>query len=188
MKRASYLQRNTLKIIITVIILLALLYIAFVWSNTYIKGKLPTKYDEFVEKYADEYGVDKYLVYAVISVESDFDKDAVSSVGACGLMQIMPETAEWMNEKYSLGMENIDLFSPETNIRIGCRYLSYLTERFGNTELAVTAYNGGEGNVSEWLKKYSFDGKTLLNVPYKETANYIKKVNARYEIYSKLYS
>ncbi len=187
-KRKSFFQSNVLKMIITAILLFAFVYVAFIWSNTYIKQKLPVKFSEQVEMYSDEYGLDRYLVYSVISVESDFDKNAESSAGALGLMQIMPETADWMNSKYSLAINDIDLFSPDTNIRIGCCYLSYLTKRFGSTELALIAYNGGEGNVREWLKKYSSDGVTLDTIPYKETANYVKKVTTRYEIYSRIYS
>ncbi len=187
----KYLKRNGIKMLITFLILAVLLYIAFFWSNSFIKKKLPLKYSEYVEKYSLEYSLDKYLVYSVISAESDFNEKAQSSAGAMGLMQLMPDTAKWINEKYNLSLDASNLFDAETNIHLGCCYLNYLSGRFNaSVELIIAAYNGGEGNVAGWLKneKYSNDGKTLSSIPYKETSNYLKKVLTRYEIYQKLYS
>ncbi len=186
----SYFKRNLPKIIITAIILAVLIYIAFFWGNTEIKKRLPIKYQAEVKKYSQMYGLDEYFVYAVICAESSFDNEAQSSVGAKGLMQIMPETAIWLKEKYKMEVDTDSLFEPDTNIHIGCQYLKYLNERFDNNpELVLAAYNGGEGNVRKWLSSslYSPDGKTLTNIPYKETANYVKKVSTYYELYKKVY-
>ena len=72
---------------------------------------------------------------------------------------------------------------------MGCYYLSYLIEKYGNTDTALAAYNGGMGNVSKWLadKRYSLDGKTLYKIPYAETEKYVKRVKAFVKIYEKLY-
>jgi lytic transglycosylase catalytic len=191
MAKANYISRHILKIIVLALLLAFLLYIAFIWSNTVIRQKLPIQYPEYVEAASEEFGLDKYLVYAIISTESGFDPAAQSSKGAVGLMQLLPETAQWITEKYDLDCDPAALTDPETNIRIGCCYFSYLLSRFeGSTDLAVTAYNGGEGNVRQWLQdsKYSSDGKTLYAIPYKETSKYLSKVTTRYEIYQKLYS
>jgi len=177
MSKVSYLRRNLPKILITVLVLAVLIYIAFFWSNQEIKKRLPKKYEEQVKKYARIYELDEYLVYSIICAESGFDKEALSHVGAKGLMQLMPETASWLKEKYKLEVDATNLFDPDTNIMIGCCYLSYLLGRFDNdVPLVLAAYNGGEGNVKKWLKdeKYSSDGKTLKHIPYEETRNYVK--------------
>ena len=191
MSKKSYLVRNIPKIIITSLLLAVLIYIAFFWSNSAIKKRLPIKYEEYVTKYSMEYNIDKYLVYSVICAESGFDKDAQSRVGAKGLMQLMPETASWLNDKYKLNLDTENLFDAQTNIRLGCCYLSYLMGRFDNEVLLVlAAYNGGEGNVKKWLNddKYSKDGKTLYYIPYEETRNYVKKVSTYFKLYKDIYS
>ena len=102
----------------------------------------------------------------------------------------MPETAEWVNEKYKLNIDAENLFDAETNIKLGCFYISYLMERFDNeVPLVLAAYNGGEGNVKKWLgdTKYSKDGKTLYYIPYEETRNYVKKVSTYFELYKDIY-
>ncbi len=151
----------------------------------------PQKYSEYVDKYSEEYDIDKYLVYAVIQTESKFDPNAVSESGAIGLMQLMEETARECNEKEKFGY-NIpdDLKDPEKNIRMGCYYLSRLLEVFNDDEeLALAAYNGGMGNVEKWLDndKYA-DGKGGLDItPYPETNDYVDKVLKSYERYREIY-
>lgn len=155
----------------------------------------PEKYSKYIEKYAYEYDVPKELIYAVIKTESGFDSSAVSNKGAVGLMQMMPETFEWLTkdilrDNHDVGM----LYDPETNIKYGTYYLSRLHRRFGSWDTAIAAYNGGEGNVAEWLTdgKYSDDGINLKinKIPreFRETKNYVKKVNSSYKKYQELYS
>lgn len=154
----------------------------------------PEEYNAFVEKYAHEYGVPTELVWAVIKTESGFDSSAVSHKGAIGLMQMMPETFVWLtndilHDSHEVGM----LYDPETNIKYGTYYLSRLYGRFGSWDTALAAYNGGEGNVSDWLKdkKYSDDGVNLKidKIPsqFNETKNYVKKVNNYCKKYKELY-
>ncbi|MDO4744437.1 MAG: lytic transglycosylase domain-containing protein [Clostridia bacterium] len=155
-----------------------------------MKKIYPIKYQEYVEKWAEEYSLDKNLVYAVIKVESNFNKDAVSVAGAKGLMQLMDKTAEDCNSKAGFGyLIPSDLFVPERNIRIGCYYISKLIKDYGNAELAVTAYNGGTGNVQKWLEDPALaDGEGgLSNIPYEETKTYVKKVFNAFEAYNRLY-
>ena len=116
-----------------------------------------------INQYADLYGVNRQLIKAIISVESCFDRYAVSSVGARGLMQLMPQTAELM------GVYNV--FNAKDNIRGGTRYFRQMLELFEfDLELALAAYNAGPGAV----KKYNGIP------PYKETQNYVQKVIKRY--------
>lgn len=151
----------------------------------------PIKYQEYVEKYAEEYGLDKYIVYAVIKVESGFDPEASSKVEAKGLMQLMDKTASECNEKAGFGY-NIpeDLYDPEKNIRMGCYYLKTLLDTYGNMQLAITAYNGGTGSVDKWLKdeKLSDGNGGLARIPYDETEKYVAKVFKAFSAYNELYN
>ncbi|NVM57474.1 MAG: lytic transglycosylase domain-containing protein, partial [Desulfobacterales bacterium] len=96
----------------------------------------PSRYDPYIAEAARKHGVPFSLIRAIIKVESDFDPDAISSAGACGLMQIMPQTAK------ALGV--MDPFDPRENIFGGVRYLKELLTQFrGSLPLALAAYNAG---------------------------------------------
>lgn len=148
----------------------------------------PIKYSEHVDKASQDYNLEKSLIYAVIRTESDFNPKCESHAGAMGLMQVMPESFEWINKLKgeTLGTEN--LLKPEVNIDYGSYLLSYFYKYYGNEQCALAAYNAGFV-VSDWLKdsNYSSDGKTLDNVPYPETDKYIKKVERAKKMYNKLY-
>ncbi len=162
----------------------------FVFGDLNWQAKYPLEYEELIVKYADEYGLDPYFVAAVINTESGFDAQAVSSAGAMGLMQVMPETGEWIAGKLEIGTFWADmLLDPETNIEMGCWYLGFLKERFPNEATVMAAYNAGHGKVQEWLSdaQYSADGAALDSIPFKETDNYVKKVTKAYEEYKKHY-
>jgi soluble lytic murein transglycosylase-like protein len=125
-------------------------------------------YKTIIKKAADRYEIDPALVKAVIMAESNYNPRAISKVGARGLMQLMPATAE------ALGVE--DCFNPEHNIHGGVRYLRQLLDRFdGNIELALAAYNAGSRKV----RKYNGIP------PFRATQIYIEKVFVYYELYKK---
>ena len=107
------------------------------------------KYSHHINRASRIYGLDPELVNAVIKAESDFQPQAVSSKGAMGLMQLMPETVQ------DMGVD--DPFEPEDNIEGGVKYLSGLLKRFGSVELAVAAYNAGPGNVDKYKGIPPFD-------------------------------
>lgn len=155
------------------------------------KNAYPREYAEYVEVYAESYGVPEGLVYAVIRTESSFDSGAVSPVGAVGLMQLMPSTFEWLtDDKLFEHLESGMLYDPETNIKYGTYCLSFLYDRYGDWELALAAYNGGLGNVDEWLEddKYADGEGRLKRIPFKETRQFVARVTDAWEMYERLYA
>ena len=148
----------------------------------------PLKYKTEVTRASEEFELDKFLIFSMIKTESGFKESAESDKGAIGLMQITEKTGEYIAEK--LGVTDYDLKKAEDNIYFGCYYLKYLITRFKSTDVALCAYNAGEGNVSLWLldERYSLDGVTLNEVPFKETKEYVEKVNKTFLKYKKLYT
>ena len=165
------------------IILAFVLIITMFINNMKLKIFYKTDYSEYVEKYSSIYNVDENLVYAVIKNESNFDSNAISRVGAKGLMQIMESTAEDVAKE--LELEEYDLLSPEDNIKIGIKYLSDLIQKYGETSLALAAYNAGFGTVDTWISDgiISADGNDYEKIPYKETNMYVRKILRDYDIY-----
>lgn len=125
----------------------------------------PSSYDELIERIARRHGVPAALVKAVVKTESNFQRHAVSSKGAQGLMQLMPATAA------DLGVR--DAFSPEENLRGGTRYLRAMIDRYGDWKHALAAYNAGPGRVDE------YGGVP----PYAETREYVERVLHYYRRY-----
>lgn len=182
------------KSIITIfafIIILILLFSVIKIQDIVIKGIYPQKYNEYVEKYALEYGIDSMLVYAIIKAESNFKFDTKSTSNAMGLMQLMEETA--IETAGKIGIEYTDgcLYDPETNIQLGIKYYSELLKEYDNNYmLALTAYNAGTGNLKKWIEQGIIkpDGSNIEDIPYKETNNYVRKIVRDYNIYKDLYN
>ena len=155
-----------------------------------LKSLYPLQYEKEVEIGCQTQGLEKSFVFAVIKCESGFDPEAVSHVGARGLMQLMPETFEWLQSKTGETLTEDDLFDPEVNIRYGCYLLRILLSEFsGEQDVAVAAYHAGIGNVSKWLQdeRYSSNGKHLQRIPFDSTAAYVKRVKKVQRIYAALY-
>ena len=145
----------------------------------------PDEYLAYVEKYSSEYNVPEELVWAVIKTESGFDSSAESGVGAVGLMQLMPETfVEITTYRLKEGLDPGMRYDPETNIRYGTYYLSFLYDRYNDWDAAIAAYNAGLGNVDQWI----VNDPNLEDIPFKETRNYLKKVNKTQEKYERIYN
>lgn len=147
----------------------------------------PVRYEEHIEKYAQFNNIEKSLVCGIINAESRFDSNAVSSKGAVGLMQLKEDTALWCAKKMGFAEFEVSLLDdPETNIKIGTWYFSYLRDELGTEELAIIAYNAGITHIREWLDEGLID-ETVTNadnIPFEETKNYIKKVR----LYTKVYN
>ena len=112
--------------------------------------------------------LDPAFVAAVIATESGYNERAISGKGAVGLMQIMPDTAKYVCEIFGEKYNKSDLFVPEYNIGIGCKYLRYLSGKFSGADILI-AYNAGEGNAKKWIDND-------MGVPFKETRDYLKRV------------
>lgn len=153
----------------------------------------PIYYTDLIQRYAEEYNLQPAFVCAIIMNESSFRKDAMSSAGARGLMQLMPDTAEWIAGKLDVEGYHFDrMFDPESNIRFGCWYLNYLSRLFrGDPILIACAYHAGQSNVTSWLSNsaYSQDGLTipLDKIPMADSKTYAGRVTRDYGIYDALY-
>ena len=150
----------------------------------------PFKYEDLIKQNATKYNLESYLIASVINVESSYNPKATSSASAVGLMQILPSTASYVSSLYNINFQNQDdLFNPEINIEIGTAYLHYLLNKFEDLETALASYNAGETVVRSWLKNedYSTNQKTLNYIPYKETRNYIKKINKNLKVYKRYF-
>ncbi|MGB8953827.1 MAG: lytic transglycosylase domain-containing protein [Tumebacillaceae bacterium] len=176
--------------IVLIIALLALI-ILVLSSNWFWQQLYPIHHQELIRTHANANGVDPRLVAALIRVESKFDASNTSHVGAVGLMQLMPETADWIAQQSGIPYHGEqDLSNPETNIKLGTWYIAYLTKQYqGNSVMAVAAYNAGPGRVSRWLSTNVWDGAidTTDRIPVGETRHYVQRVFFNYEKYQQFY-
>src|SRR5215218_10467130 len=153
---------------------------------------LPLRHDDIIRQQARDKGLDPALIAGVILTESHF-RDQTSRAGAKGLMQLMPETADYIAERSGgTAFEQGDLATPQVNIAYGSWYLRHLLDKYdGRVALALAAYNAGQGNVDEWLADAGARGEQFSaadHVPFPETRDYVKKVLAAREDYRRTYA
>lgn len=155
-------------------------------------GTLRVTWQDYIEKYAAQYNLQPAFVTAIIRHESSFRTNAESSVGARGLMQLMPDTAEWIAGKLDDNNYHYDnMWEAEHNIRYGCWYLGYLSKLFhGDPVLISAAYHAGQTTVTQWLsdRTKSADGVSLDLDKLSDgpTKQYIGRVTQTYGIYQTL--
>ncbi len=187
MKRKS---KSRLSGILWVVILI-FLSIVITFPN-WISIFYPEPHRDIVFNAAYDNHIDPYLVFAIIRVESKFQPTAESPVGARGLMQIMPETAQWIASQQGIEeFDAADLHEPEVNIQFGCWYIANLSQEFNdNLPLVIAAYNAGRGQVGEWLQSGEWDGSLegVKDIPFVETKQYIENVMQNYEAYRAIYT
>lgn len=153
----------------------------------------PIYYKDLIEQYAAENNLKPAFVAAIILNESSFRTDAESSVGARGLMQLMPDTAEWIAGKLDMDYFHFDfMYDAEMNIRFGTWYLGYLSRLFRGDPVSVaSAYHAGQGTVTRWLSDESKtrDGVSLNldSLSDGPTKTYAGRVTQAYAIYEALY-
>lgn len=174
------------------------------WLFTDIDGiarlLYPISYEQDILVSSRQHGVDPLLVAAIIRVESNFDPNRVSAKDAAGLMQIMPQTAEWIVDRGGYAPETVEqLHRADVSIELGTWYIGHLMRHFDaalknkSTKDAVSllaaAYNAGPGAVGRWLNDGVWDGDydSRQQIPYGETRHYVRRVWYYYEKYEEIY-
>lgn len=117
---------------------LSVTFFSIILAVLFLSNYLPLKYYDIVIQNSED--LDPLLVLSVIRTESSFRESVQSNAGAVGLMQLMPETAEWLNKKFKT---NYDYTTVEGNIALGCKYLNYLLQKDGDLKTALVHYNTG---------------------------------------------
>ena len=151
----------------------------------------PLAYWDIVEGLSEKFGIDPFLVLAVVREESRFDEEARSTAGAMGLMQLMPGTAYRFDKKLRLGIKSShDILDVKNNLSVGALYLGSLVKEFGSYAPAIASYNAGEEVVRKWLKtgRYKSADEFIEDIPYLETRNYVKRVLTTFIEYKRLFS
>jgi soluble lytic murein transglycosylase len=176
---------------VLIFLLVLLLSVLFYQSNWVGKMMYPIKYWNEISANAAKFGIDPLLIAAIIRVESNYKPELVSSKGAVGLMQIMPETANWIQsmEGFSNLPQNA-LYVPNSNIMLGAKYVDLLKRQFNNNIAEVlAAYNAGPGNVSKWRDANVWDGKleNIDQIRFWETRKYVDRVIYYYTKYQQIY-
>lgn len=152
----------------------------------------PHPFDDLVFAFAEERGLDPWMVYAIMREESGFQPAIESWANARGLLQLMIGTARDMAALTGRGsVSERDLFDPAINIELGTMYMRKLSDLFdGHPSLVIGGYNGGQGNIRSWLRARGtmpFD-LWVEEIPYEQTRNYVKRVTMTYWVYRWLYA
>ena len=190
--RARAWKRRLLLIVGLVVVVASVLSLVEPADHAVREIQLPLRHDDIIRQQAADKDVDASLIAAVIYTESRF-RDQTSGAGAKGLMQIMPETADYIARKSGgTRFERADLATPQINIAYGTWYLRYLLRKYhGNTILTLAAYNAGEGKVDEWWRSASARGEKFRvadHIPFKETRDYVGRVLSARAEYRKTYA
>jgi soluble lytic murein transglycosylase len=152
---------------------------------------LPLRHDDIIRQQASDKDLDPALIAAVIYEESRF-RDQTSHAGARGLMQVTPDTADFIARRSGgVRFEQGDLATPQINIAYGAWFLRYLIDHYdGNETLAIAAYNAGLTNVDGWVAKAGGSGAfdTAQHIPFPETRAYVANVEARRGEYREHYA
>ena len=188
MPREHALAPHRLGLALIIIVLAAIAFLAISGPAWWQRSYYPLRYETAIAESAGRFGVDPYLVAALIKAESGFDADEVSSAGAVGLMQLLPSTADELARETGVTgvVDEARLKDPVLNIELGTRHLADLLSRYGHTRTALAAYNAGGGNVDRWLEE---SGETSVgaSLPFPETEAYVERVLSGVTRYRELY-
>ncbi len=155
----------------------------------YFQALYPFPFADLIGRWSAERNLNPLLVTALIRQESRFEPKIRSVVGATGLMQVMPDTADWIQGRTGIAIRNLE--DPEDNINLGTWYLDYTHQEYDNHSLfAVASYNAGPGNVADWIARgnYTDADEFVDRIPFPETKDYIKTVFGGYWNYLRLYN
>lgn len=177
---------------VLLVLLLGLIAILFLKSNWLGTWMYPVYYKQDIRVSASNYGVEPHLVAAIIRSETNYRTGKDSKKGALGLMQIMPDTANWVVQKAGFKEVTEDMLRnrADVSIEVGAWYLKSLHQQFDQNQIAaIAAYNAGPGNVRKWLDSGVWDGKleTVSQIPFGETRHYVQRVIYYYNKYKDLY-
>jgi soluble lytic murein transglycosylase len=162
---------------------LAILPLALRLPDAVMRTIYPLRYEEVIRQASEENGLEPTFVAAVIYTESRFRPDVESHRDAYGLMQLLPQSAHYIQRKS--GIEG-DYRDPKVNIRLGTWFLGYLNDRYeGDERLMLAAYNSGEGSVDAWTSDEGFDIEK--DIPYKETREYVERALESQKTYQEIY-
>ena len=190
MTAAKARKRKKAVLLISILVLLCVgLYfgIRFV-IRRYQESRYPESYRDLVLGASKTYSIPPEKIFAVIKAESGFDEKAVSPAGAVGLMQILPETCEWLCRKRQMEYDPEKLTDPEFNIDFGCYFLNELYQSFQNWDLVHAAYNAGPNAVRRWMEDPAlYQNGILISIPYPETKTYVERINEYEKNYIELY-
>jgi len=176
-------------VLLLLLIVVGLLFVQSEWLGRTI---YPIYYQDEIKEYAARYQLDPLLVASIIRVESNFKPDAVSPKGALGMMQVMPDTAQWILKNEDMGQHTVDdvIRDPKVGIQVGTWYLQSLLKQFdGRLALSLAAYNAGPGKVKQWVANNVWDGSEehLSDIPFGETRRYVQRVFYFYNKYKQVH-
>jgi soluble lytic murein transglycosylase len=179
-RRAAVRRRRSALVVVAVVLSAAAVVLAMpLFRKAVNEFTLPLSYSDVIREQAAEKHLDPALIAAVIYAETKFDP-RTSAAGAEGLMQILPQTAEFLAHRSGgITFRVSDLAKPQVNIAYGSYYLRYLLDHYGGRMmLALAAYNGGEANVDRWVADARAQGHrlTIGEIPFPETRDYVVKV------------
>jgi soluble lytic murein transglycosylase len=173
------------------IVVIAVLISLPLVQKTVNEFSLPLTNADVIRQQAADKHLDPALIAGVIYAETKFDPRS-SAAGALGLMQVMPQTAEFLAHRSGATTFSIaDLGTPSVNIAYGSYYLRYLLDEYhGNVTLALAAYNGGESNVDRWIADEHSQGRSLTvgEIPFPETRAYVGRVLSAEKKYRQKYA
>jgi soluble lytic murein transglycosylase len=183
-------RRGALVLTFAAAAVLAVVFVAPLFKRAVNDLTLPLRHADIIRQQAREKRLDPALIAAVIYAETKFDP-RTSPAGAEGLMQILPQTAEFLARRSgATTFTTADLATPQVNIAYGSYYLRFLLDHYGGTEmLAIAAYNGGEANVDRWVSQARTQGRDLAvdDIPFPETRAYVIKVEQAQQDYRRTY-
>ncbi|WP_048308228.1 transglycosylase SLT domain-containing protein [Halomonas sp. PR-M31] len=151
--------------------------------------RFPKAYQDSFLRWGETTGVDPFLLMGIARRESAFNNEAISPVGARGLMQLMPGTAALVSRQIGSANPSLEgLFDPEVNIRLGSTYIRDMLKRYRGNRLAATAaYNAGPGRVDRWLRESPDEFDLFVeSIPFRETRDYVQAVLAYQVIFASL--
>jgi soluble lytic murein transglycosylase len=181
--RSRARRRRGILALLAVVVILTALPFALRVPDAVMRTMYPLRYEATIREVSQENGLEPAFVAGVIYTESRFRPEVESHREAYGLMQLLPESARFIQRKSGIKGNYRD---PEVNIRLGSWFLGYLEDQYkGDERLMLAAYNSGEGNVDAWISDEGFD--IAKDIPFKETREYVDNTLEAKQTYQQLY-